>query len=211
MNDYKVYMHIFPNNKVYIGITKQKPKYRWRDGKKYYANKYMENAIKKYGWGNIEHKILYDNLSKEQAEQKEIELIKEYKANNRDYGYNILEGGNVSNGMTEDGKARMIKANTGVRRSIKTEFKKGHKPWTTGKKMTNEFKKKLSESHLGQIAWNRAKIICLENNTIYSSMKDASIKLNINATSISRTCRGITQQAGGLHFKYYNEEVINET
>ena len=53
---------------------------------------YFTNAIKKYGWANIEHKILYTNLSKEEAEQKEIELIKEYKSNKREYGYNLTEG-----------------------------------------------------------------------------------------------------------------------
>lgn len=203
--NYKVYEHIFPNHKVYIGITSQKPEYRWRNGKKYNNNKYMTNAINKYGWENIEHIILYDNLTKQEAESKEKELIKKYKSNIREYGYNILDGGNVSNGMTEDGKKRMINKNKGKHRSLDTEFKKGHKPWTTGKKMTKEFKKKLSESHLGQIAWNRRKILCLENNIIYSSMKEASEKLNINPTGISRVCRGIMKQTGGFHFKYYEE------
>lgn len=205
MNNYKVYIHIFPNQKVYIGVTKQKPEYRWRNGKKYNNNEYMNNAIQKYGWENIEHKILYDNLSKEQAENKEKELILKYKSNIREFGYNILEGGNISNGMTEKGKQQMVDKNKGKHRSPKTEFKKGHKPWTAGKKMSNEFKQKLSESHLGQIAWNRRKIICLENNVIYSSMKEASQKLNINETGISRVCRGIMKQTGGFHFKYYNE------
>lgn len=205
MNDYKVYIHIFPNQKVYIGITRQKPEYRWRNGKKYNNNEYMTNAIQKYGWKNIKHIILYDGLSKEQAESKEKELIKKYKSNIRDFGYNILEGGNISTGMTEKGKQQMINKNKGKHRSPNTEFKKGHKPWTTGKKMSNEFKQKLSESHLGQIAWNRRKIICLENDVIYSSMKEASQKLNINETGISRVCRGIMKQTGGFHFKYYKE------
>lgn len=203
MNDYKVYIHIFPNQKVYIGVTKQKPEYRWRNGKKYNSNEYMTNAIKKYGWENIEHKILYDGLSKNQAEIKEKELIKKYKSNIRDFGYNILEGGNISTGMTEKGKQQMINKNKGKHRSLNTEFKKGHKPWTTGKKMSNEFKRKLSESHLGQIAWNRRKIICLENNVIYSSMKEASQKLNVNEAGISKVCRGIMKQTNGFHFKYY--------
>lgn len=202
MNDYKVYIHIFPNQKVYIGVTRQKPEYRWRNGKKYNNNEYMTNAIQKYGWGNIEHKILYDNLSKEEAESKEKELILKYKSNIREFGYNILEGGNISNGMTEKGKQQMIDKNKGKHRSPNTEFKKGHKPWTTGKKMSNEFKQKLSESHLGQIAWNRKKIICLENNVTYSSIKEASQKLNINETGISRVCSGIMKQTGGFHFKY---------
>lgn len=212
MDNYKVYIHIFPNNKVYIGVTKQKPEYRWRNGTKYSDNQYMKNAIRKYGWKNIKHIILFENLTKEEAEQKEIELIKKYKANIREYGYNILAGGNVSKGMTEDGKRRMIEKNKGKHRSPKTEFKKGggHIPWTTGKKMSDEFRKKLRERHKGQIAWNRTKIFCIENNVVYSSMKEASEKLNLTPAGISKVCRGIMQQTGGYHLNiiiYYVKEM----
>ena len=31
-NTYSVYLHIFPNGKVYVGITKFKPEYRWNNG-----------------------------------------------------------------------------------------------------------------------------------------------------------------------------------
>lgn len=202
IENYKVYIHIFPNNKKYVGITKQEPKHRWRNGKKYENNIYMKNAIQKYGWENIEHKILFSNLTKEGAESKEIELIKHYKSNNKKYGYNILSGGNVSNGMTKEMIEKMSKDRKGKHYSEKTEFKKGHKPWTTGKKMDDGFKKKLSESHLGQIAWNRKKVKCLENNKIYNSIKEASIKLNIVETSIQRVCRGVMKQTHGLHFEY---------
>jgi len=205
MNNYKVYIHIFPNNKVYIGITSQKPEYRWRNGKKYDSNKYMNNAIKKYDWENIKHKILYENLSKEDAELKEKELIKKYKSNNKKFGYNILEGGNVSKGMSETARKEMSIKRKGKHYSPRTEFKKGNKPWTTGKKMTLEFKEKLSKSHLGQVPWNRTKIICLENNKIYNCMKEAAEELNVLPAGISKACRGIIKQTGGLHFQYYNE------
>ena len=35
MNNYTVYCHIFPNGKRYVGITKQKPEYRWDNGNGY--------------------------------------------------------------------------------------------------------------------------------------------------------------------------------
>ena len=71
-NNYKVYIHIFPNNKVYIGITRNRTDIRWTNGKGYKKQEVMSNAINKYGWKNIEHKVLYENLTKEEAEQKEI-------------------------------------------------------------------------------------------------------------------------------------------
>ena len=48
---YSVYMHITPNNKKYIGITKQKLVKRWLHGKGYQKQSYFYNAILKYRFG----------------------------------------------------------------------------------------------------------------------------------------------------------------
>ena len=53
MGLYSVYIHIFPNQKVYIGITKQEVKKRWKLGEGYKGQDYVYKAIKKYGWANI--------------------------------------------------------------------------------------------------------------------------------------------------------------
>lgn len=45
---YSVYMHTTPNNKKYIGITKQKPVKRWQNGGGYKNQPLMWKAIKKY-------------------------------------------------------------------------------------------------------------------------------------------------------------------
>lgn len=89
-NIYIVYKHTTPNNKVYIGITKHDPKYRWlNNGRGYKVQSTFFNAILKYGWINIKHEILYTNLTEEQALDKEEELIQQYKSYDRRYGYNI--------------------------------------------------------------------------------------------------------------------------
>lgn len=164
---YCVYKHTCPNNKVYIGITSREPNKRWRNGKGYINNEHFYRAIQKYGWQSIKHDILFIDLTQQQAEQKEIELIKQYKSNQREYGYNILEGGNVSNGITEEGKQRMIDKSKGKHRSPNTEFKKGHKPWTTGKKMSDDFRKKLSKIHIGHTLSDETKKKLSENNARY--------------------------------------------
>lgn len=101
--NYFVYKHTFPNNKIYIGITCLKPEYRWNNGKGYlkktkgdkYDQPLIAYAINKYGWGNIQHEILFKGLSKKVAELKEIELISQYKSDKREFGYNIEKGGNI--------------------------------------------------------------------------------------------------------------------
>lgn len=89
LNNYILYKHTCPNGKVYIGITKQNPILRWSNGFGYESQTYFFRAIVKYGWINIKHEILYDNLSEQEAKKLEIQLIKEYNSQDINYGYNI--------------------------------------------------------------------------------------------------------------------------
>ena len=82
------------NNKIYIGQTCQKPQYRWNHGNGYKECSYFYAAIQKYGWNNFEHIILIDNLTAQQANQKEEQYIKYYNSNNSQFGYNLTAGGN---------------------------------------------------------------------------------------------------------------------
>ena len=116
-NNYIVYMHTSPNNKRYIGITSQKPERRWRkNGEGYKDNAYFWRAIQKYSWDNFKHDILYIDLTKEEAEQKEVELIAYYNSNNIDFGYNMSVGGESgSKGYkyTDEQKKHMSKVHKG--------------------------------------------------------------------------------------------------
>ena len=113
MNSYCVYKHTAPNGKVYIGITCQTVSRRWQGGRGYQKNEHFSRAIKKYGWDNIKHEILFDCLTKEQAEIKEVELIAFYKSNNPDYGYNSESGGNANKRHSEETKRKMHEAQLG--------------------------------------------------------------------------------------------------
>ena len=85
---YIVYIHIFPNKKVYIGMTNN-VKERWKNGLGYITNEKMFNDILLYGWNNIEHNIIEDYLSYKEAMKLENEKINEYKSYIEEYGYNI--------------------------------------------------------------------------------------------------------------------------
>lgn len=89
------------NNKSYIGITSKRPEQRWgNNGNHYHNHPKFYPAIKKYGWENFSHEILYTGLSKKEACKKEKELIKFYNSYNN--GYNASLGG-------ECGSNRMYK------------------------------------------------------------------------------------------------------
>ena len=95
-NNYCVYAHIFPNKKVYIGMTGQEPKKRWNGGYGYIANEPMFNDIVKYGWSNIEHRILYKGLTRERALELEMYTIVQLRTTDERRGYNQLRGCNTS-------------------------------------------------------------------------------------------------------------------
>ncbi len=101
MNNYKVYYHKVPSeisgysyDKYYIGISCRKNLVdRWGKNGNGYKNQYFYKAIKKYGWENIEHKILLENLNAETAKNLEVLLINELHSGIKDKGYNITTGG----------------------------------------------------------------------------------------------------------------------
>lgn len=132
---YCVYKHTSPSKKVYVGITSLNPLIRWQNGGGYRSNNYFTKAILKYGWDNFKHEILFENLTKEEAEQKEIELIKLYKSNDKNFGYNIAKGGNSVGKHSEETKMKISASTTGV---LNHNY---------GKKLSDEHRKKLLESH----------------------------------------------------------------
>lgn len=157
MNNYTVYIHTSPSGKKYIGITSMIPELRWSNGNGYPTNQYFKNAIKKYGWQNIKHEILFSGLTKEEAEQKEIELISEHKSTQMEYGYNLRPGGNISK-MTEETKNKMKIAHTGKKPSDDTRLKlslskKGElNPMYTGGRKLKPLKTKEEISKILSIA-----------------------------------------------------------
>lgn len=110
MNNYIIYKHVNKiNGKIYIGQTCQKPEYRWNHGQGYKNCSYFYKAIQKYGWDNFEHIILEQNLSLEEANQKERYYINLYQSNNTLFGYNLLSGGNNRTQIADSTREKLSK------------------------------------------------------------------------------------------------------
>ena len=197
---YIVYMHTVPNGRRYIGITCQQPERRWRGGMHYDYNRRFFLVIVKYGWDNIKHEVLYENLSEVEAKQKEIELIEKYKTNQEEYGYNMTTGGSGAPNCTKsiETREKLSKANK-------------------GKKVSEETRKKIGEAHkglhLGGKSPQARKILQydLDGNFIkeWDSLMDIERELNVSYTGIWKVCNNKRKQIRGYVWRYKDEKETN--
>lgn len=206
---YFVYKHTSPSNKVYIGITRMKPEYRWNHGKGYIKNQYFYRAIQKYGWDNFEHEILFEGLTKKEACDREIELISTYNSTNPERGYNVSTGGESGNcgvTLTEEARQKLSEAFRGennpmfgkhhpeeVRIKIgqNREYLKGKDhPW---------FGRKLPENIIRILSKN---VVQLDKKgkfiAEYNSEMEAERQTGISSAKISLCCNNLRPSAGGF-------------
>lgn len=225
-NKYCVYIHTFPNKKVYIGITSMKLEKRFKNGYGYKSSPKMYNAIMKYGWDNIKHDILLSKLSKEEAENMEIKFIELCKSRVKEFGYNTLIGGNLGFHdfeYTDEIRKRMSDSHIGKtisneQRKKISDSNKGRKTWNTGiksypckeetkLKISNSLKgKKHSEERLKNMYEGRKKV--LEEGMDYSNRKRQlrvlQIDLNDNIIKEWRCIPDIVEELNMDYGKIYS-------
>jgi len=208
---YCVYKHISPSEKIYIGVTKQSLKKRWgKNGEGYKTQTYFYRAIKKYGWENFRHEILYTDLTKDEACEMEIKLIALYESDNKEKGYNCYPGGEIGpagRSLSKETREKMSKARKGKKFSDEhkqkiADSRKGvyvstNAPWY-GKKHTEDYKRKMSKP-----------IICIETGIFYYGTRDAEKQTGIAHTGISQACKinGKQKTAGGYHWCYVYDQI----
>ena len=213
-----VYRHTSPTGKVYIGITGQNPLRRWNSGRGYKGNPHFFAAILKYGWDNFTHEILFDELTKDEAENYEIQLIADHRSTDPEFGYNHCAGGGVNcgNHLTPERRAQISMEVRG--RLIREETREKLRQASTGRKHTEEAKSKMREAKLGKKLSeetrskmrqsNRGKrnkrVYCVELERVFYSMDAAEQETGAHHENIAKVCRGKRQTAGGYHWEYYD-------
>lgn len=111
-----IYCYTSPVGKVYIGQTIDEKSRRatFLNLNSHYGGVYIDSARKKYGPENFSYKVL-ENLElpieelKPKLDELEQLYIREYKSNNKEYGYNLTTGGGTTLGykFSEESKTRM--------------------------------------------------------------------------------------------------------
>lgn len=215
MGNYTVYKHTGPTGKVYIGITRRRPSKRYDNGKGYVHCPHFSAAIKKHGWSAFSHEIIAEDLTKEEAEQREIVLIAEYKSNDRRYGYNTDSGGSAPGRMSEETRRKIAEHMLGDKNPTR---RLGH-PFK-GKKHTEETKLLMSakakarvgrvvsqetRARLRRIQKKRA-VVDLETRTVYEGIHEAAEATGAEATKICAVCKGKRKTTRGKRWAYYIAE-----
>lgn len=210
---YVVYRHIFPNGKSYIGITCVKPYYyRWRAGSSYNKQPKVYNAIKKYGWANIQHEILYENLSQEDANRIEQEMIAKF--NSVENGYNVSTGGGGTFGIpcSEETRQKIGNANRGkpcVNRDNLAKYRAIHGAWNKGGHLTPEQYRKITAERRARCnkAISAYDPVTLKLVMRFDSCINAATAMGVSSTCISRCAKGGRKTSAGYIWRYDNESV----
>ena len=185
---FSVYRHTSPSGKVYIGITSQEVTARWQNGKTYKDSTHFKRAIRKYGWKNIKHEVLFTNLTKERAISLEISLIRHYK--NLGISYNITDGGEGTNGFHHSVESRQ-KMSMIMKARCQTDY--GKLLCSLGGK-TNKGKKYNRRTGFSKGSYNMKTVVQLtkEGNIVakYISVRDVYRHTDFSYNCLCQALRG---------------------
>lgn len=206
-----VYQHIrLDNDSVfYIGIGSDTQGYYSRAKRKSYRSEYWERIVKKAGY-RIE--IVKDGITWEEAKEIEREMIRKI---GRDKLCNLTDGGDGVLGWVPDDETRRTWSDqrkgapssfTGRKHSEETKKKlsermKGNTIWK-GRHQSDETKKKLSQAKKGQPSPMRKKVMCIETGVVYDSCEEAARILGLPKNGVNRAASGVRKHTGGFHFKF---------
>lgn len=203
---------------MYVGISRN-PQQRWRStGVGYSKNERFYNAIKKYGWDNIKHEILDENFSEEDACLKERELIKYYRSNIYEFGYNCTSGGEKQKTYNKETLAKMSKNRKGKNIGENHYLYHKHLPQATRDKISKNHKhvRYWSNKHRSQTTKDKLskarsiKVVQLDKDTLefikeWNSGKEVGVYFGHDPTGVTKCCKHKANTWYGYTWMYAEE------
>lgn len=197
---WKVYVHInTTNGKRYVGITSKKVEHRWNSGRGYDYNTHFGAAIKKYGWGNFQHIVLCDGLTRDEAVEMECRLIAEWQTNNQNFGYNMTTGGDGTKGCYPSEETRRKLSEARRKENLSAETLARRSAGLKGRKFTEEHKRKIGDGNSKPI------LMFAKDGTLlrsFPSAREAEVELGISHAHISQCCHNKRNSTGGYVWKF---------
>jgi len=208
-----IYKYTSPSGKIYIGQTvssnNRKNSHKHITSK---TNTKFGNAIKKYGIDNLEYEEIYktkditlcdkDKL-KTILDKLEIAYISYYDSYSNGYNCTLGGGGILGHKHSEETKRQFSINRIGNTNCLgnkhSDETKQKISKAQKGKIVSEETKLKIGNSHKKQISQYSKSGEFIKN---WESIKNASEKLNIDASGIIKVCKGTRKTSGGFTWKY---------
>lgn len=194
------------NNKVYIGQTVRTLKERMMEHNRHRTTM-IDKALKKYGKENFNIELLDSANTLEELNEKEIYYINYYNSK-KPNGYNLCNGGDNTKGFVhrEISKIKMSNKKKGKYKGSENHFFGKHHTLETRQQWSDKRKglKHLTEEQKEKLRTTKhtVKVMCVETQEIFNSVKEASQKYNLKATHITRVCKGKRKRTGNYHWKY---------
>ena len=214
-----IYKHTSPSGKSYIGLTSKDPQIRWQNGTGYAPETQIRQAIYKYGWNAFSHTILETNIETvEKAKEREQYWI-EYFDSFRN-GYNMTEGGDTLDPSAYKKKPvlcyetnEIYDSSVDAAAELGTSYSNIGRACRTGIKCLGKHFIYLEDYYEGwtprpdgrSISSKTKAVECKETGEIFDSIKEASNKMNITSSLISRCCNGVIKSTHGYHFCFIKE------
>lgn len=220
--DKKAYGFIYITTNLING-TKYIGQRKFNNGWKNYlgSGTILKKAIKKNGKENFHRDIVLISYNLEDSNKLEKNLIIKYNAINNSDFYNIADGGKQSNtiaGKTNDEIKEIRKKQSNSLKGKLSGIKNpmyGTKGYWYGKKLSDIHKHNAVENKkikpIGKNNPRAKQIILLNTMEIFNTIREASIKYNINHGDISACCKGKFNFIGKLDngtklvWRYYDD------
>lgn len=208
---YTVYKHTGPTGKVYIGITRQKPETRWRNGEGYRHCPHFYAAIKRHGWAAFHHELLAEGLTRSEAEQMEVHLIERHRATDPRHGYNIERGGTSGAKHSDLTRQKIADAN---RVRVWSDVSRGKlRAHQTGSRASDLTRAKMSQAQRGRrhppetiekmrAAQQMVPVRDVSTGQHYRSVMEAARATGCDPSRIVAVCKGKRSHTHGHVWAY---------
>lgn len=164
------------NGKIYIGksnnLYRRIQQHRREEIRPLRFPQPITRAIKKYGWSSFEITILdsFSEITNIDLLNKEADYINQYKATDRNIGYNVAIFSNDCTGIIRSNQTRKIMSDIMLKKYNNPNNKH---PWL-GRHHSIETKRKISQSHK---QWHQTHTISEEKRI---KLKNAALKCDRN-------------------------------
>lgn len=203
------------NHKKYIGqsihIHRRWSEHKYALNHNIHDNDYLQKSWNKYGLDNFEFRII-EICDIDVLDKKEDYYISLYNTFDKNYGYNLILGGESKREISEETREKLRQANKKRKkypdmsgennpmfgRSHSEETKEKLRQLRLGQKSSEQTKIKLSQSRTGEKNSRCVPVYCPELNESFWGAKEAYLKYGVNPNKISECINGKRQHAG-LH------------